>query len=1630
MNHPTPHRRSAVRLALTLACLVAFVLAAGTIGLAQSRDERSQRPQNIRETIDKAIEALKAGDVPQAIVLFESVRDKQGLASARPPVELLLADGDHHFAQGTPEEIEIALQVFSLALEIHGKNLDSAQAALIRARRSEALGAQHRIDAARAEIDTIRKSHGENPRALLTADLAEADLMLVQGLAGPARDKLAALAESDDPAIASSALFSLGRAHIQLKAPEEAIGTFRKLVNRYGESDAVKRAVFLSGQIYQTRGDFLEARRLYEAASAIGAIMQITVTPGNDLVVKIDDPDNFARTRSRVLKATLTAPSGDKETLRLEKNDVSDRLFVGRIRTIHGEASAEDGVLQVAGGDAISITYPGIRGEPFKVRVVDDGRINIDASPMPDPPRRGERVMQPAQVGERPRRQREQAMTIRAERAPRESLSPGNPAFVQVVDVDLDATNGVDTTEAEVFVRPFKGYGPQSVKVKLTETGPRTGVFTGAARTTPPTAFATASSEAPDHPARFAMDADRDTPAPPALVNASQPAPKADAPSLPATYWQPQKGDAEPWIEIDLRQPVPLGKLRLTTAAGRKPSPAIQVMLRGDNVDRTVAVKDINGATAEADLGGAFAKIIHIAFPPGESEGLALAGIVVTDTTGRQLIPTGIDPTAPERRELLEFDAGQSLVARYTDEVNETPGKSIARESRPLGVRYNDATIQFGRRGPSQNNTSETTIYPAWRLSPEGEYVVVVTDADADTTPQPDHVSVDVFTEAGDRQTLELTETGGSTGVFAAALPLAANSEASQNPRLLYFPPDCVIWASYLDERNMNPGYRTFRYARAVSNDAMAGGFATRPMRTTAWPYDVKIDDDGESRVITRALGKGRIALDALDPDQLPDGGRTMGVALHSLLGGPSAELVFHASGPDHASHLLDLILGDPESGMREDTDKQRRAGATELDLPGDDILRVAYKDERVTGRDIAFRAVAEPAAVTMKGQVDKLFEALDSKPGRDAKADEPAVVPVIRLKNADLRFREQQDARLAELKGELNARFKHYSDAKARFEKRRSAIQAQLAKLAPATQPAVGAATRPAAQNTKDASAADTSDAAEASIRLTLEATEHQVSALAARIDRLKALGAANAPPGATNRAPEDLVIKESDKLIINGPLVPGRAFNVVIEDPQTRADAIEVRVRSFAGRLIDTMKVKAGRQRDGTFVARIATERGDEHKRIDKLAIVPGGEVMADFTPDHPPAATPSERFDYIALASDAHVELMNSTYTEPVSEMSLGGPLYIQIIDYDADLSPELDRVLVTVTSDIGDSVEVLCSETEPHKGVFRGRLITDYGKPNHNDDVLQANYGGVITIAYHDAIREHAESPATISATLKIAGGSVGSIEGFSRQFGDSQEELQLWYVTGQAAYQVGRRLYLAGAHARAEEYLVESSDYFTQLISRAPTDPLAASSNYFLGNIQMLRGNAREAMTRYQEVIARWPKSEYVARSRFKLGQCFESMGQFDRAADSYVLLAYHHAEDPLVPSAMIRIMNHFARQKRWLDAYAVAERFTVRFPRHEQAGAAALKAGQWLIAAEKVDDALTWFASAQKAFATNDKAMAGLLYWQAATLLQHRRGGRDSQDKVRELLNRVAYDYPRSEYAELARLALEQLNTR
>src|SRR5439155_1244997 len=133
------------------------------------------------------------------------------------------------------------------------------------------------------------------------------------------------------------------------------------------------------------------------------------------------------------------------------------------------------------------------------------------------------------------------------------SLNPGSPVYVQVVDADLDKTDGIDTMTAQVVAHGAKGDGA-NLKVTLKETGPHTGIFAGSVPTAQGYATISASSEATGHSANDAMDVDSASPAPGQRTDPAKS-------TVRTTYWKGKPGEKAYSIEVDLRQAYFLGKL-------------------------------------------------------------------------------------------------------------------------------------------------------------------------------------------------------------------------------------------------------------------------------------------------------------------------------------------------------------------------------------------------------------------------------------------------------------------------------------------------------------------------------------------------------------------------------------------------------------------------------------------------------------------------------------------------------------------------------------------------------------------------------------------------------------------------------------------------------------------------------------------------------------------------------------------------------------------------------------------------------------------------------------------------------------------------------------------------------------
>lgn len=194
-----------------------------------------------------------------------------------------------------------------------------------------------------------------------------------------------------------------------------------------------------------------------------GGLPLETIEPGDIVFVRVEDANgNVTGGRDTVTVALTTGNvNGDQETLTLSETGATSGVFTGFIRTKLGANEAIPGLdvqvvrgngqLEVRGRDAISGTYASASVFPTApvtpVQVHTNGVIRfVQFAGSSTPP--SERF-----------------------------LRAGDPVFVQVVDDDLNVTNGPDKVTVVVRSRDAAGNSFDTVQLELVETGGSTGVF-------------------------------------------------------------------------------------------------------------------------------------------------------------------------------------------------------------------------------------------------------------------------------------------------------------------------------------------------------------------------------------------------------------------------------------------------------------------------------------------------------------------------------------------------------------------------------------------------------------------------------------------------------------------------------------------------------------------------------------------------------------------------------------------------------------------------------------------------------------------------------------------------------------------------------------------------------------------------------------------------------------------------------------------------------------------------------------------------------------------------------------------------------------------------------------------------
>lgn len=224
-------------------------------------------------------------------------------------------------------------------------------------------------------------------------------------------------------------VYLTGVAYFHARRYSGAFASFRELTSNYPNSVWANQAYYYIGMSHYAQENWSKA---IENLGLVGTFIDPDspaveyVEAGHRFYVKILDKDlSVLNMLNQEVTVSLQSASGDHETLVCtpQRNDTT--IYVGSILTSLGTATPENGILEVIGGDTITVTY------------IDDsdkqGQKNVKRT----------KVVKVVSTG-----------TLAFMRGTYEGNADaaflGQPVFVRVRDVDLDISPAADTVDVRI----------------------------------------------------------------------------------------------------------------------------------------------------------------------------------------------------------------------------------------------------------------------------------------------------------------------------------------------------------------------------------------------------------------------------------------------------------------------------------------------------------------------------------------------------------------------------------------------------------------------------------------------------------------------------------------------------------------------------------------------------------------------------------------------------------------------------------------------------------------------------------------------------------------------------------------------------------------------------------------------------------------------------------------------------------------------------------------------------------------------------------------------------------------------------------------------------------------------------
>ena len=306
---------------------------------------------------------------------------------------------------------------------------------------------------------------------------------------------------------------------------------------------------------------------------------------------------------------------------------------------------------------------------------------------------------------------------------------------------------------------------------------------------------------------------------------------------------------------------------------------------------------------------------------------------------------------------------------------------------------------------------------------------------------------------------------------------------------------------------------------------------------------------------------------------------------------------------------------------------------------------------------------------------------------------------------------------------------------------------------------------------------------------------------------------------------------------------------------------------------------------------------------------------------------------RVQPLRVAANGEVEVLNAQ-GNTLELLKPGMAFDLHIKDADGDVSPKRDTLKATLTSSGGDKMTVELTETDAHSGIFSNLVKTSPGAAAQNAS-LEVPFEGKVTVSYND---EETMSGKAAAVTAELRTKPLGTAEGvlLTKVYGDPKFELETLIRLGESLYAVGAAelttAKIPEGQPRTNAKLQDAVRILQQVIERFPTSDYVVESLYLTGKIRREERKFDEAQALFTRVIEEYPDNDFVPQALFQLVLLHYAKDDIENSTEAAMKLVYGFPKNPLVADAFLRIAEFYYGKKQYITAAYIYKRVIDRFP--------------------------------------------------------------------------------------------------